>query len=78
MSYHHNKGGRKRYHRDRGEGEVDLSRYISSLTGNNFLRLCSDDYDDRRLVETPDDRLKAAIISYGEVVRTLEAYSSPM
>lgn len=29
----------------------------------------SEDYDDHRPIETPDDRLKAAIIAYGEVVR---------
>lgn len=48
-------------------------RDLSSLT---YCVSYSDDYDDRRPIETPDDKLKAAIISYGEVVRHFVAYFS--
>lgn len=35
----------------------------------NDLHHDTDDYDDRRPAETPDERLKTSLIKYGEVVR---------
>jgi nuclear cap-binding protein subunit 1 len=70
MSERHGRGGgyRRRYHqRDRGE---EWALCCSSCSYNPYIApVCIDDYDDRRRdYETPDDKLKAAIIKLGEVV----------
>lgn len=53
--------------------DVAEVRYLHVWTVNSYLKHCPDDYDHhdhrREAQEPPDQKLKAAIIKFGEVVR---------